>query len=363
MSIRVHPWLSRFICVLIFAVVVVAHGAESGTGDYLIDVTTGEKGLPNSSVTAIAQTADGYLWVGTYNGLARFDGKRFVRFDPENTPALKNARIRRLTTSRDGTLWIAAHDGSLTSYRDGNFILEWGGDGFADSAVTLLSTRSNRPTFMLRTGEFIRPKRVGETNLWETIRPPGASTGQLAVEDGAGVIWCRGRDQKLWRFVDGMFESVTNNTGLQGATINQIVTDADGRIWVGTEREIAKWNGARFETMSPTNGEAVLNVSFIYVMSNGDVWSVANERVRRSRGREWAVEIEEARGLFLGWRDRTKMHEDAFGGAWLYDYGRGIFHFVNQDYKPFNAANWPLTDSGLIGPVTLTRVTAGGVSQ
>ena len=57
--------------------------ASAVTGDYLIDVWSSEDGLRSSSVTAIAQTPDGYLWAGTYNGLARFDGVRFVRFDPE----------------------------------------------------------------------------------------------------------------------------------------------------------------------------------------------------------------------------------------------------------------------------------------
>src|SRR5688572_28334692 len=123
--------------------------AFASAGDYLIDTTTGEKGLPNSSVTAIAQTTDGYLWVGTYNGLARFDGERFVKYYPENTPALKHARIRRLAVGPDGTLWISAHDGSITSHQNGRFSLEWSGEGVADSAATLLSTRSNRPVFLL----------------------------------------------------------------------------------------------------------------------------------------------------------------------------------------------------------------------
>src|SRR5258706_8403293 len=85
-----------------------SYGAKgsSTSGDYLIDVWTTEKGLKNSSVTSIAQTPDGYLWVGTYNGLARFDGARFVMFDPENTPELLHARIRKLFLDAQGTLWI-----------------------------------------------------------------------------------------------------------------------------------------------------------------------------------------------------------------------------------------------------------------
>jgi ligand-binding sensor domain-containing protein len=180
----------------------VALGAV-GSGEYFIDVTTGEKGLPNSSVTAIAQTLDGYLWVGTYNGLARFDGERFVKFYPENTPGLRNARIRRLTVGGDGTLWISAHDGSITAFRAGQFTLEWPGEGLPDSAATMISGQLNtlgetqRPAFLLRTGEIIRWNGRPGTNHWDVLRSPGASSGMVVAQDGTGAIWCSGRDRQL----------------------------------------------------------------------------------------------------------------------------------------------------------------------
>jgi signal transduction histidine kinase/ligand-binding sensor domain-containing protein len=303
-------------------------GWAGETGDYLIDVTPGgEKGLRNSSVTAITQTPDGYLWVGTYDGLARFDGERSVVFDPVNTPELRNARIRRLYPMPDGALWICAHDGSVTLYRDGKFSLEWGGEGLPDSAPTLISTRSNRPVFMLRTGEFIRWRARGEgTNRWELLRSPGASAGQAAAEDGTGVIWCAGRDSKLYQLQGSQFVAVAGNIGLTGTDVNVLTADTQGRIWIGTDREFAVWNGARFDVMTPTNGEPAVNVSFLRVLANGDVWSIANGMLRKSQGREWVFEVEKARGLFTGWRERTGLHEDAKHGIWLYDYGRGLFH-------------------------------------
>lgn len=298
----------------------------TGSGDYLIDVFTGEKGLPNSSVTAIAQTPDGYLWVGTYNGLARFDGERFVKFYPDNAPGLRNARIRRLYATPDGTLWICAHDGSITSYRDHSFTLEWAGEGTPDSAPTLVSTRSNRPVFMLRTGELIRRTADEGTNAWELLRSPGASAGQFIAEDAAGVIWMCGRDQRIFRLTNDRFEALPENGGLGGTSITVLTPDCEGTIWAGTEREMARWNGTEFERMTPTNGEPVLLVRFLRGTSDGGMWSIANDRVRKSRGREWGFEIEAARGQFTGWRERTGLHEDAKGGVWLYDYGRGLFH-------------------------------------
>jgi len=100
-------------------------GAEAAPVNYLVDVWDTENNLPSSTVTAIAQTPDGYLWVGTYNGLARFDGARFVTFDPENTPELSQTRVQGLFLDANGTLWINTYRGGLTSYRAGVFRNEW----------------------------------------------------------------------------------------------------------------------------------------------------------------------------------------------------------------------------------------------
>jgi ligand-binding sensor domain-containing protein len=95
--------------------------------DYLLDVWDTERGLPSSLVASVAQTPQGYLWVATQNGLLRFDGLRFVAFDPDNTPQLPHARVEHLFVDAAGTLWINTYDGSITSWRDGLFRREWTG--------------------------------------------------------------------------------------------------------------------------------------------------------------------------------------------------------------------------------------------
>ncbi len=306
--------------------------SRAGSGDYLIDVWTGEKGLPNSSVTAIAQTPDGYLWVGTYNGLARFDGVRFVKFDPDNTPELKRARVRKLYVDASGALWISTYDGSLTSCKDGQFNLEWQGDGSFDATITPVSLRSNNIVFLLHTGELIRkrpgssPGGVTGANSWQRLRPPGLSSGTLCVEDSEGILWGRGRDQRIWRTLNDQFELISTNAGLQGTAVHTLTVDAQGRLWAGTDKELAVWNGSAFESMVPTNGEPELNVSWVYFSTNREAWVIANERVRKVQGRQWVFEAEPCRGLFSGYQDRLGMQEDRNGAVWLYHYGRGLFH-------------------------------------
>lgn len=320
------PGLRGLICMVVANLCAAPLLASSG--DYLVDVWTTEAGLPNSSVTAVAQTPDGYLWVGTYNGLARFDGVRFVNFAPGGTPELASARIRRLYCDDGGTLWINTYDGSLTSYRHGRFQLEWVGDGSPDAAVTLISQRGDGPVFLLRTGDLIRHRGpvTGATNAWQVLRPPGAGSGELAVEDGAGVIWRRGRDQKLWCLSGDEFRAVPTNSGLAGTVINALVKDRQGRVWVGTDKEFAVWEDGRFADRTPTNSSGPVNVRFLHVARNGDVWVTADDKVLRASGRQWVAEAEACRGVFTGYRDRLGMHDDGAGGVWIYDYGKGLYH-------------------------------------
>ena len=72
-----------------------------------------EDGLPQDTVEAIAQTSDGYLWIGTQRGLARFDGVRFTVHAPGNPPALRSGAIDSLLADPDGSLWVSTDGGGL----------------------------------------------------------------------------------------------------------------------------------------------------------------------------------------------------------------------------------------------------------
>src|SRR5919109_5275022 len=99
--------ISQF-CALIAALVLLASISHSQTKDdrYSRRVWQTQDGLPQDTINALVQTNDGYLWIGTSGGLARFDGYRFTIFDSENTPALREESAYSLYCARNGTLWI-----------------------------------------------------------------------------------------------------------------------------------------------------------------------------------------------------------------------------------------------------------------
>ena len=311
--------------------VVSLHGANMPE-DYLVDVWTSEKGLPDSSVAGIAQTPDGYLWVGTYNGLARFDGVRFVTFDPANTPALAHAGVRKLSVDDQGTLWINTFDGSLTSFRQGSFAREWtGAEGLGRvPEATLVSSGSNQVIFLLRYGglrckSITAPAGTG----WQDLLPPNQTVGALCLADGQGTIWYRGSNFSLSRLQGKGFELLPSTSGLVGDRVNCITTDPKGRLWVGTDKEIAMWDGNHFQPATPTNGAAEVNVEFLSIAGDDRIWAGVNGRVREAVGMRWVLEADYITNVFTRtYGGRMGAREDHHGGVWLYDYGLGLSHIA-----------------------------------
>lgn len=81
------------------------------TAEYQVRVWTVEAGYPHVAPTCFAQTPDGYLWIGSYSNLTRFDGMRFEVIAPPEVPALKDGMVLQMIVAHDGALWVAGNRG------------------------------------------------------------------------------------------------------------------------------------------------------------------------------------------------------------------------------------------------------------
>ena len=301
----------------------------AAASDYLVDDWDTEKGLPSSTVTAIAQTPDGYLWVGTYNGLARFDGERFVLFDPVNTPALTQPRIQGLYVDARGTLWINTFRGGLTSCRAGVFRNEWPDQTQFDLHTSLAFSTSNQVVFVTQYGEVLqRPPASTHTN-WSVFEPPPGSRPFFQCADRRGRLWFLTRAGRLLQFYNGAFAELPDNGGLGTNRVYTLAADERGVVWAGAENEIARWDGHHFENVTPTNDESKIEPTFLFPTRSGALWVLDGERFREMKGRAWVAEATEWRGL-LGAASGRAMgaHEDREGGLWFNHYGNGLFHIT-----------------------------------
>jgi len=201
------------------------------------DVWTSDSGLPQNSVTAILQARDGYLWLGTQEGLVRFDGVHFTIFDTRNTPALSDDWVQALAETRDGTLWVGTMSG-LVAMKGGVFA-PFSGGGLHGAMVGALHEDREGALWV---GSGLGATRiVGDraTTFGECEGVPGRVT--TIGEDGRGALWVGGTWGGARRDGD-QFQPWTVGDGFPGAAW-AILPDANGGMWVGTGRGLARVDG------------------------------------------------------------------------------------------------------------------------
>jgi signal transduction histidine kinase/ligand-binding sensor domain-containing protein len=210
--------------------------------NYFMRVWQVETGLPQNKVTALVQTHDGYLWVGTYSGLARFDGMRFTVFDDKNTPAMRNSRVTSLFESGNGTLWIGHENGSVTTCKDGKFqsvdILTPGSGG----KIYAITADENGDVWLLNEAGFLARVRDGLV-----LSPKAGTAAKLLSLTRAtnGTIWVA-RDGRLSVLEHGRLRVFENDGSVTNAYVQGICVSHDGGLWVSSDGRIKKWKGDKW---------------------------------------------------------------------------------------------------------------------
>src|SRR3989441_6678713 len=123
-------------------------------------------GLPQHSVIAMTQTRDGYLWVGTLDGLARFDGIRFTVFNESNTPGLPSSRIVSLFEDSRGNLWIGTETGGAALVKEGRVISLDIGRGTSEGRLSAACEDSGGAVWLYTADGQLCRHRDGRVDVW-----------------------------------------------------------------------------------------------------------------------------------------------------------------------------------------------------
>jgi len=210
---------------------------------YAVRVWQTDEGLPQNMVTCGTQTRDGYLWFGTPNGLARFDGERFQVFDSADTPGLVDRHVTRLFEDAQGTLWIGHNSGLVTRYRGGRFEpLGLPAGEISEKIVGLGSDEHGQLWAMRENGTMVSlPEGTRVPSLIGTDRP-----GVMSHSRGSrGDIWVaqNGRAARLTR---GQLETASLPPPASNNYVLCVAAARDGGVWIICDGRIRKWDGARW---------------------------------------------------------------------------------------------------------------------
>jgi ligand-binding sensor domain-containing protein/signal transduction histidine kinase len=241
-------------------------------------------GLPEDFTQSFAQTPDGYLWIGTSGGLARFDGMRFVVFNSRNESAFTDDSVYSLLVARDGTLWAGTEGGGLIRYRHGTFRAFSAAQGLANPFVRVL------------------------------------------FEDRAGHLWV-GTDLGLFRLEGEMLRRVDGGAGAPAISVHAICEDREGRLLIGGGDGLLVFSGALVEHYRSTESRADNAIRTIQETRDGAVWIGTIAGLRRLdrgvRGNPFATpKVIDDANIGVLWESRS-------GHMWIGTYGRGLMRVEN----------------------------------
>ncbi len=206
--------------------------------NYSVRTWQAEDGLPQDAVSAIVQTRDGYIWVGTYSGLARFDGVRFVVFDSSSTPELHSSRVTSLFEARDGSLWIGHEGGEVACMKAGRFQeVQYHGTWTNRAILTIAEDEHGGIWLVNRDGLLINVKDG-------LVLSPQKGTARgivLAAGTPQGIIWIA-RNGIVTALRDGKLTAIEFEDQTRERFVQGIATMNDGGLSVAHNGLLRKWS-------------------------------------------------------------------------------------------------------------------------
>ena len=320
-ALRCGGWLSLG---LALATPLAALNSERKADSYSIQGWFTEHGLPSNKVRAVTQARDGYLWLATAQGIARFDGSQFTVFTGATNPELRGGGFFAALEAPDGTLWFGGDNG-LFRWRNGQFDRFTTEQGLAHNYVRALALgRDGAIVACTRAGySFMRGGRITTpAGVWKQIT--GVTRSYLERADGSSLL---GTDDGLWRISGETIARLSGAGGLPGNGFTSLLETADGTLWIGYSGGVhAVHPDGKTEDYGAAQGLATPRVAAMDFDRDGNLWiATYGPLYRLAHGRIEVANYDEQGTV----TQIQRLWEDREGGLWLAT-ATGLFHLKDN---------------------------------
>lgn len=231
-----------------------------------------EQGLPQNSVRALAQTTDGYLWLGNDDGVVRFDGVRFVSFGLRE--GLNSGPVQTLFGDNSGALWIGTAGGGLTCWKDEKFTTYTMHDGLpADSIMALAEDNEGRLWVGTKAG-LVAWRDGRESTLTNAVEFRGETITTL-YKDRAGMMWLGATGMGVFQYKDGHFVPLTG-AAVEGLLQDPhcLVVDRKNRVWIGVGDDMVLCrDGTQWQPYRIPFHQSKVYINSLAEATDGTVWA------------------------------------------------------------------------------------------
>ena len=277
-----------------------------------------EQGLPQNSVTSILQTHDGYIWIGTYNGLARFDGARFVCFNSDNTPEMSSSRVTSLFEDSNGILWIGHEGGEVTRYSNGTFQDVPVPGHWPTGRIESIGSDESGDIWALNERGCLARVRDG---LVLNAEPGGMRSLAAMVRSDRGHIWimCNGKVSSLQ---NGNLQPLNFDRGNTNSLVLGIGLSAEGGLWIAAGDAVSRLKDGIWVESRPL-GTFQKTPCFLKEIKNGIVEMISTDKGLELIFPDQHIQIIDlGSGLPSNWV--TALGEDREGDLWVGAGGAGL---------------------------------------
>jgi ligand-binding sensor domain-containing protein/signal transduction histidine kinase len=276
-------------------------GAAGRAPPWLVVNTWSQKhGLPENTIRALLETHDGYLWIATYAGVARFDGARFTVFDDRDGGPLREIEVQALAEGRDGSLWLGTWGGGVTRLGDGGrgrVITYTKRDGLINDFVSSLC-RDGDGAIWIGTDGGISRFENGRFRGYTTADGLFRNEVHALYRDPEGGIWAATRNGGLTRYRDGRF-TVETIPGMPADTnVREMVRDRQQSLWLATHSGLFRTRDGSTRRYTTADGLSSDRLCCVHEDPAGDIWVASDQGLDRFRdGRFHAVTAFAGRGV------------------------------------------------------------------
>ena len=259
-------WIAAGLCVLVL-VSIPAFGLDPDRdlSQYTCRQWNRQNGFPGHGVNAIAQTRDGFLWMGTQKGLVRYDGVEFKVFQLPETPQFRHQAISSLASSADGGFWFGIQDGAFGRYRADRGFSALTNESWVQPGmnVTTLLEASDGSLWVGNGAATAHRPPGGTTELF-----PNASACQSLFEDSRKRVWLGTLMPDLYCWQAGKL-TLADDARFTNEIVFSAAEDASGQFWFGTQYGLRCYDAAmQPKTIPPINSK----VTKVLVDSHGLLW-------------------------------------------------------------------------------------------
>ena len=295
-----------------------------------------QQGLPDDSVTAVLQAHDGYLWVGTSSGLARFDGLKFTVMSPQGLKSNAPICITALCEDSRGRLWIGTQDVGLLCYEDGAVIPRSNLDGLHTQTINSIAEGTNGALWLGTPSGLERLEGPAITHFTTKNGLPNDFVSNVHVAR-SGTVWITTRGG-MCQFTNGCLEPVsfqTDNPGRNPESLG-VYEDRSGKLWVFGDTYLVNFRDHKHLNHFGTGDAASTRIWSLCEGRNGELWIGTSGKGLYCFADEKFV----APTLYNGelTSDVRAICEDRQGNLWLGTYSDGLVRLQPRNIRVLNSA-------------------------